>query len=1014
MRRSISKFASWLVLAVCLSLTLVAWNQTQNWLYSEKQARFNSHVRQVKAAIIDRIEVYIDVHYSGVGLFTSSGLVTRNEWRKFIENMHILDRYPGINGIGHAVPVLHKDLANFIQETRKDNVPNFNFRPSGNRSDYFIIKYIEPIEMNGPALGFDMGSEQTRRKAMEIARDTGKPTISGKVILVQDQGHTPGFLLYVPFYQSNGLPATTKERQKLFRGWIYAPFIVKNFIDGIYQHSLSEIKDEIAIEIANDPSFSTEQMLYQSPNLSETTKTQFQTLLKLNIHGQNWMVHVKATDHFYNLTTNKQPLLVLLGGGLLSLILFAFVHFMARAHDYAVELATNMTQELKNANERLLKVDRIKDEFLANTSHELRTPLNGIIGIAESMIDGALGRLTPEQKNNLLMISASGRRLASLINDILDFSKLKNHEIELKIRPVDMHSLVEVVLKLSQMLVQGKDLRLINAVPPDVPAVAGDENRIQQILYNLVGNAIKFTPHGSVTISTKFTAGSSLHEKKDQATLEIAVADTGIGIRQDKIAHIFESFEQGEGSIEREYGGTGLGLAITKQLLALQGGKIWVDSTFGEGSTFSFTLPLASAFSTEELVSASSPVIDTTIYADFLTQEDKLLPRSAPSLPEALILVVDDEPINLQVLGNYLSFSNYAVVQSINGLDALDLIENDLKPDLVLLDVMMPRMSGYEVCRQLREKYPLAELPILMLTAKNQAKDVVAGFEAGANDYLTKPIDKNELLARINTLLTLKRAIKLQNHYLIVQQELAIAHNIQLNLLPEDHPHWAEVDIVCYSTSAKEVGGDFYAYYTFDSANFGIAVGDVSGKGMPAALLMAVSLASFQAVVEQIPSPSKLLGHLDRALKSYTKTTHQNCAFIYAKIMRPSEEQSVGELRVANAGCIAPLIKRRDASVEWIDVVGIPLGVGLGWEMGYQEATKVLRKGEMLIFTSDGVVEAKNLTGEMFGFGRLEETVLAGPQTNATAMLDHIRAEVEAFVGKRQPHDDLTVVILKF
>ncbi|MBE9126667.1 response regulator [Coleofasciculus sp. LEGE 07092] len=401
------------------------------------------------------------------------------------------------------------------------------------------------------------------------------------------------------------------------------------------------------------------------------------------------------------------------------------------------------TQELEANNKALQRLDKLKDEFLANTSHELRTPLNGIIGIAESLIDGAAGSLTDRQIANLSMIASSGKRLSNLVNDILDFAKLKNADIQLQRKPVDFQQIAEVVLTLCQTLVTGKPLNLINQIPPDLPAVDGDEDRLQQIMYNLVGNAIKFTDSGSVTVSATVA----------EDFLKVTVADTGIGISTDKFEDIFKSFEQADASLSRAYSGTGLGLSITKQLIELHGGTIQVESKVGEGSRFIFTLPITSQ--TPEPMSLSSQRVARVQP----NQTQPSLPLSPNlNLNSALtILVVDDEPINLQVVVNHLSLQNYAIVQATNGIEALAALENGLRPDLILLDIMMPKMSGYQVCRTIRERFPASAMPVVMLTAKNQVSDLVAGLDAGANDYVTKPVLKNELLARIKTHINLSK-----------------------------------------------------------------------------------------------------------------------------------------------------------------------------------------------------------------------------------------------------------------
>jgi two-component system, sensor histidine kinase ChiS len=467
---------------------------------------------------------------------------------------------------------------------------------------------------------------------------------------------------------------------------------------------------------------------------------------------------------------------------------------------------------LETKNTKLEELDKLKDEFLANTSHELRTPLNGIIGLAESLIDGATGALSDNTKSNLDMIASSGRRLSSLVNDILDFSRLKHRNIDLQIKPIAVREIVEVVLLLCQSLVGTRALRLVNAVGTDLPLVDADENRLQQILYNLIGNAIKFTESGTIEVSAKILAGhvstplsrdgaltARLQSFLHNSQIEIAIADQGIGIANDKLDRIFESFEQADGSTARIYGGTGLGLAVTKQLVELHGGKIAVTSVVGEGSRFTFTLPTAPAHSLESdrtpSLERSTIHIEANIGSDLTASGFSLseptdstngtgkLPSIQPThVPAAQplvannghlkILIVDDEPVNLQVLVNNLSLANYAIAQANSGMEALALVEQGFTPDLVLLDVMMPHMTGYEVSQRLRQRFLASELPIVMLTAKNQVSDLVAGFEAGANDYLTKPFSKDELLARIKTHINLCRLISENRNLNLKHEEL--------------------------------------------------------------------------------------------------------------------------------------------------------------------------------------------------------------------------------------------------
>ncbi|WP_298536971.1 tetratricopeptide repeat protein [uncultured Algibacter sp.] len=391
----------------------------------------------------------------------------------------------------------------------------------------------------------------------------------------------------------------------------------------------------------------------------------------------------------------------------------------------------------------LEKIDKLKDEFLANTSHELRTPLNGIIGLSESLKDGAAGKLSQKANENLDMIVHSGRRLSNLVNDILDFSKLKNKDLNLSIQPIDVKGLVDLVLKVSGALAKGKKLTLLNSIPKNVPLVNADENRLQQILYNLIGNAIKFTQKGTVEIRAK----------EVDSMLSVSVIDTGIGIAKSKFDTIFKSFEQIDGSSGRVYGGTGLGLSVTKQLVELHGGTINVTSEVDIGSIFSFTLPVSKINRGDiNLEAANDNVQKAQKVTGDLNEEEAL--TITHSISDVKILIVDDEPINRRVLENHLTVAGYSIEEVSNGPEALERIQQK-RFELVLLDIMMPNMSGYDVCEILRKTYTASDLPIVLLTAKNRVSDLVAGFNVGANDYLTKPFSKNELLSRIKTHLNL-------------------------------------------------------------------------------------------------------------------------------------------------------------------------------------------------------------------------------------------------------------------
>ncbi len=422
----------------------------------------------------------------------------------------------------------------------------------------------------------------------------------------------------------------------------------------------------------------------------------------------------------------------------------------------ALEKEKETQVQLRTAKEAAEAANEAKNQIMANTSHELRTPLHGIINLADLIRIGASGPVSSQAVQDLEMIINSASRLTSLVNDILDFSKLQKQQLEIQHKPVDLFQVTENSLALLKPLHREKPIDLQNELTKDLPLVDGDEDRIQQILFNLLGNALKFTESGEVRLSAVVQDG----------WVEVAVADTGIGIPQDKQERIFDAFEQGDASTERTHGGTGLGLSVAKQLIELHGGRIWLESVVGQGSVFRFTLPCSSASEQERKEPVVSKKTNTTkalpvAAAAPVVEEER---GSEPNVDllvddpsEVTILVVDDEPINRQVLRNQLEMVGYRVEVAIDGLQGLKLLEK-LNPQVILLDVMMPRLSGYQTCYRIRQKYSASELPIILLTAKDQPEDTVRGFQHGANDYLTKPFSREELLIRVRFHLKLSKA----------------------------------------------------------------------------------------------------------------------------------------------------------------------------------------------------------------------------------------------------------------
>lgn len=390
----------------------------------------------------------------------------------------------------------------------------------------------------------------------------------------------------------------------------------------------------------------------------------------------------------------------------------------------------------KSLATKLQEAARQKDEFLAITSHELKNPLHGLINISQLVYETERSNLSETNQKNLETIVAIGRKMSLLLNDLLEIDKLKEEGMTIKISQVNLSSVVLSVFDMLRFMTEGRNITFATEGLEDFPDVEADENRLFQIFFNLVHNAVKFTHEGEIVVSA---------EVNDEFAL-ISVKDSGIGMDDKTLQDIFLTSKQSNTS-QWKYGGSGLGLRICDQLVKLHGGILTVDSMLGKGTTFTFSLPLASKDKWNQVMNN----LEKNIKED----ETKTPPfqKDWPS-----ILVVADDPINLEVLKQSLYLEKFNVITCSSGEEALKLLSSG-SWHLVITDVMMPNMSGYELTKKIRERFSLTELPILLLTARDQLEVTQTGFYYGANDYIMKPIEKLELVTRINALTTLKNAI---------------------------------------------------------------------------------------------------------------------------------------------------------------------------------------------------------------------------------------------------------------
>jgi signal transduction histidine kinase/ActR/RegA family two-component response regulator len=396
------------------------------------------------------------------------------------------------------------------------------------------------------------------------------------------------------------------------------------------------------------------------------------------------------------------------------------------------------SRSLEEKAEQLQLISKYKSEFLANMSHELRTPLNSLLILSQVLVENREGNLTPEQVQFAHTVYTSGNELLALINEILDLSKVEAGKMPIVPKGFRLTEIERHLEQTFRHVADQKGLGFEIKLGERLPAVLfTDATRLQQILKNLLSNAFKFTLRGRVLVHID-------RAQENPNAVRFAVTDTGIGIPLEKQKLIFEAFQQADGTTSRKYGGTGLGLTISREIARLLGGRIEVESVPGKGSTFSLVLPAT-------YVGADMGLHDEFGSGTALVPETRtvLLPDDV-DLNGTRVLLVDDDARNMFAIRTVLEARGIQVLHAANGKVALEMLRSKPDLDLILMDTMMPEMDGLTAMRGIRETLELKKLPIISLTAQAMIGDREKALEAGASDYVTKPVDPQTLLGVIH------------------------------------------------------------------------------------------------------------------------------------------------------------------------------------------------------------------------------------------------------------------------
>ncbi|MGP6086979.1 CHASE domain-containing protein [Antarctobacter jejuensis] len=563
-----------IVVLMSLAMTLSAWLYSKHQVDLQIAARFDDAKDRAVGLIVDRMSRYEDALWSGVAMIDAGdGPLHHSEWQVFSASLNIAEKYPGVNGIGVINYVDRSDFGEFMAD-RATEGREFNVFPEHGLDFLLPITFIEPESINEAAIGLDVAHEINRRTGLLASRDSGTAQITGPIFLVQDSGHTPGFLFYTPFYDGGAMPATLAERQARFAGVVYAPFVVKNLVKGLLSKDLREVRFSIR---------DGEQLIYDEHSRDEPlhdNRPMFTETVELDMYGRTWVVDVRTNLAFRAANGSDQSTLILLGGLIIEILIISLLVMLARSNQRAHDYAHQLTEELRTKSENLEHANAEIEQFVYVASHDLKTPVRGIGFLADALEEDLEDIIGPVDKHSEIMMHLNlirdrVGRMNDLTKGIMEFSRVGNYgdqsDPEVTISAVVADCIADFEVTPGQITVDS-----------DIDRISCDSHNFRRVLENLIGNAFKYHPRRA--LARVWLTVTDLED-----SLQVSVRDDGNGIAPEFHEKIFEVFQTLRKAGEPE--STGIGLAIVRKAVKRHGFDIQVVSTGSGGTEFIFHWP---------------------------------------------------------------------------------------------------------------------------------------------------------------------------------------------------------------------------------------------------------------------------------------------------------------------------------------------------------------------------------------------------------------------------------------